>query len=193
MDWRAGEAPPGGAQVVDAPFPNVHLRTVLNMKSMGHFLRDNLMPLVDVPLRFGLDPRDFVWVMCPSSAFGQYSEPLRDLPLLDHYSSWLPSRRERPSNVWWTDMMAQYLGGCFSCSVPLLLEHKASFLTQKQITQNHRVWACLLEDHGVCTCLHHAEYDRLEKRLCDCRYCQGWATPICQIPAASGGPGQHGS
>lgn len=111
MDWRAGEAAPSAAAVVDAPFPAVHLRTIMNLNSIGHFLRDSLMPLVDVALRFGLDPRDFQWVMCPSDDFGQHSTLRRDLPLLDHYASWVPSRRGRPTHVLWTDMMAEFLGG----------------------------------------------------------------------------------
>eukprot|EP00892_Ulva_mutabilis_P004473 jgi/Ulvmu1/2398/UM131_0010.1 len=110
MDWHAGEEAPPAAEVVDAPYPAVHLRTIVNLHSIGHFLRDSLMPLVDVALRFGLDPRDFLWVMCPSNDFGQYASLRRDLPLLDHYASWIPSRPGRPERVLWTDMMADYLG-----------------------------------------------------------------------------------
>jgi hypothetical protein len=111
MDWRVGETPPEEAAIVDAPHAAVHLRTIMNLNSIGHFLRDSLMPLVNVALRFGLDPRDFLWVMCPSSDFGQWSTLKRDLPLLDHYESWIPSRAGQPHRVLWTDMMADYLGG----------------------------------------------------------------------------------
>ena len=40
----------------------LHLRGTMNTHSFGHLLRDNLMALVDLPLRFGRDPADFDWV-----------------------------------------------------------------------------------------------------------------------------------
>lgn len=62
MDWRVGEEPPSPQDVVDSPYPAVHLRTILSLHSIGHFIRDNLAPLTSVPMRFGADPRQFTWV-----------------------------------------------------------------------------------------------------------------------------------
>lgn len=104
--------------VVDAAFPNIHLRTILNLDSLGHFLRDNVMPLVDVPLRFGLDPQDFVWIMCPSGDVGQWETMTHDIPMLEHYKSWLPGRKGQLQHAFWTDLMAPYIGGVLWISLP---------------------------------------------------------------------------
>ena len=111
MDWRAGERHPEARDIEEAPHPAVHLRTIMNLNSIGHFMRDSLMPLVNVALRFGLDPRDFLWVMCPAPDTGQWSTLQRDVPLVDHYESWIPTRKGRPNRTLWTDLMADFLGG----------------------------------------------------------------------------------
>ena len=61
MDWRGGEPLPPAEEVVTYTQP-LHLRGAMNTYSLGHLLRDNLMALVDLPLRFGRDPVDFDWV-----------------------------------------------------------------------------------------------------------------------------------
>ena len=111
MDWRAGEKHPDAREIEEAPYPAVHLRTIMNLYSIGHFMRDSLMPLVNVALRFGLDPRDFLWVMCPSPDVGQSMGLQRDVPLIDHYESWIPTRKDQPNRILWTDLMANFLGG----------------------------------------------------------------------------------
>jgi hypothetical protein len=62
MDWRPAEELPDASEVVESIYQQVHLRTILSPHSMGHFIRDNLLPLSAVPLRFGLDPTRFTWV-----------------------------------------------------------------------------------------------------------------------------------
>lgn len=62
MDWRVGQEPPSTEDVVESPYPAVHLRTILSLHSIGHFIRDNLAPLTSVPTRFGVDPKEFTWV-----------------------------------------------------------------------------------------------------------------------------------
>ena len=61
MDWRGGDPLPAAEDVVPYTQP-LHLRGTMNTHSFGHLLRDNLMALVDLPLRFGRDPVDFDWV-----------------------------------------------------------------------------------------------------------------------------------
>ena len=62
VDWRpAADIPPPEAMVT-SPLEAVHVRVMLNPASIGHFMRDNLLALVSIPMSFGLDPRKFVWL-----------------------------------------------------------------------------------------------------------------------------------
>lgn len=90
MDWRVGQEPPSTEDVVESPYPAVHLRTILSLHSIGHFIRDNLAPLTSVPTRFGVDPTEFTWVLWPSISKGQTKWNQTNQPLLNHYRSWLP-------------------------------------------------------------------------------------------------------
>lgn len=62
VDWRPVSQAPPIDTLLTSPLEAVHLRVMLNPDSIGHFLRDNLLPLVSVPLSFGEDPRTFVWL-----------------------------------------------------------------------------------------------------------------------------------
>jgi hypothetical protein len=67
-------------------------------------LRDTLLPLVDIPLRFGLDPRDFTWIQWPSGA--QYSEDWRaNATTLTHYKSWFPRKEDTHEPLLWKDFL----------------------------------------------------------------------------------------
>ena len=48
--------------MVTSPLEEVHVRVMLTPASIGHFMRDNLLALVSIPMSFGLDPRKFVWL-----------------------------------------------------------------------------------------------------------------------------------
>lgn len=62
VDWRPASQMPPVDTVLTSPLEAVHLRVMLNPASIGHFLRDNLLPLVSVPQSFGEDARAFVWL-----------------------------------------------------------------------------------------------------------------------------------
>lgn len=62
VEWRPESQRPPVDTMMTSPLEAVHLRVMLNPASIGHFLRDNLLPLVSVPLNFGEDPREYVWL-----------------------------------------------------------------------------------------------------------------------------------
>ena len=59
VDWSTI---PLTESMLTSPLEAVHVRTMLNPASIGHFMRDNLLALVTIPMTFGLDPRKFVWL-----------------------------------------------------------------------------------------------------------------------------------
>ena len=70
VDRRPVSQAPRIDTLITSPLEAVHLRVMLNPASIGHFLRDNLLPLVSVPLSFREDPREFVWLQvrrCPDT------------------------------------------------------------------------------------------------------------------------------
>eukprot|EP00892_Ulva_mutabilis_P012457 jgi/Ulvmu1/9584/UM054_0014.1 len=104
MDWRGGEPLPPARQVVTYRQP-LHLRGTMITRSIGHLLRDNLMGLVDLPMRFGRDPVDFDWVRWESEA---ERSPWRDEhTTAKHYRGLL---NNRPS-VTWQEVLDQALPG----------------------------------------------------------------------------------
>eukprot|EP00892_Ulva_mutabilis_P006234 jgi/Ulvmu1/3983/UM183_0002.1 len=104
MDWRGGEPLPPARQVVTYRQP-LHLRALLNTRSIGHLLRDNLAALIDLPIRFGRDPVAFDWVRWESgvayAAWQAESEPA------ECYRGLL---NNRPS-VTWQEVLDQALAG----------------------------------------------------------------------------------
>eukprot|EP00892_Ulva_mutabilis_P006238 jgi/Ulvmu1/3987/UM183_0006.1 len=104
MDWRGGEPLPPARQVVTYRQP-LHLRCVMNMRSIGHLLRDNLAGLIALPLRFGRDPVAFDWVRWESSLrFGSWET---ESSAAIHYRGLL---NNRPS-VTWQEVLDKALAG----------------------------------------------------------------------------------
>lgn len=81
LDWRAGEAPPEEADIVNYTQP-LHLRVPMNLQSFGHLIRDNIHPLVNLALRFGREPVDFDWV----SSGGMVAITVMPLSMSSHAS-----------------------------------------------------------------------------------------------------------
>eukprot|EP00892_Ulva_mutabilis_P012456 jgi/Ulvmu1/9583/UM054_0013.1 len=104
MDWRGGEPLPPARQVVTYRQP-LHLRGAMNTRSIGHLLRDNLMGLVDLPMRFGRDPVDFDWVRWESEA--TRSKWRKEHHTAKHYRGLL---NKRPS-VTWEEVLDAALAG----------------------------------------------------------------------------------
>eukprot|EP00892_Ulva_mutabilis_P006235 jgi/Ulvmu1/3984/UM183_0003.1 len=104
MDWRGGRPLPPARQVVTYRQP-LHLRALLHTRSIGHLIRDNLLGLVDLPIRFGRDPVAFDWVRWESKMFRSYWED--ESETAEHYRGLL---NKRPS-VTWQEVLDKALAG----------------------------------------------------------------------------------
>ena len=76
LDFRSGKLLPPAGAVAHFTRP-LHLRAPMHTRSLGHFLRDNLLPMIDLPMRFGRDPVDFDWVR---TVAGLLTFPVTDCP-----------------------------------------------------------------------------------------------------------------
>eukprot|EP00892_Ulva_mutabilis_P002583 jgi/Ulvmu1/12325/UM089_0009.1 len=104
MDWRGGRPLPPARQVVTYRQP-LHLRALLHTLSIGHLIRDNLVGLVDLPIRFGRDPADFDWVRWESK-YGRAGWETES-HTAEHYRGLL---NNRPS-VTWQEVLDKALEG----------------------------------------------------------------------------------
>eukprot|EP00892_Ulva_mutabilis_P002582 jgi/Ulvmu1/12324/UM089_0008.1 len=104
MDWRAGQSLPAAKHVVTFRQP-LHLRALMNTKSIGHLLRDNLSALIDLPIRFGRDPIAFDWVRWESQQ--EFSSWEVEANTAIHYRGLL---NNRPS-VTWQEVLRSALDG----------------------------------------------------------------------------------
>ena len=90
VDWRPTSDMPSPEAMLTSPLQAVHVRSMLNPSSIGHFMRDNLLALVTVPMNFGLDPRKFVWLqVCMDGPACQHRVSRASLAENIHVVAWI--------------------------------------------------------------------------------------------------------